>query len=386
MGLIRFYLAFSVTLWHVSYTSEINGYLAVICFYVMSGYYMSMVLNESYRGPGATLRFYAARYLRLFPPYLVILLLSCAFFALFDSSRLALPPFAGHPFSWFFTIFSNTTMFGLDVLKMMTIPQLQWPFDPSLPRIVPQGWSLGTELLFYLLAPFVVRRSLKVSVFVLVACIAVRMSLLSLPYDPWRYYFTPSVFCFFIMGHLSHRLGVLFNDSAPKRWIGLAALLVLPFLGYFAGVYLTREVDRPDTWIFLVLFTAALPFVFALTKDSSVDSMIGNLSYPLYLAHRLIFAIILLIATGTNNLSALKPGFTGEAIEFNTFWTIHGLIGAVLAAAMLHLIVERPVESIRGRIKTSTFAHGPRPPIYGSQGAELPSEGQKSDASRNFLH
>jgi peptidoglycan/LPS O-acetylase OafA/YrhL len=79
MGLIRFYLAISVAVWHISDTSlMINGYLAVICFYIISGYYMSMVLNGSYRGPGSTIRFYVARYLRLYPTYLVIAALSIA--------------------------------------------------------------------------------------------------------------------------------------------------------------------------------------------------------------------------------------------------------------------------------------------------------------------
>lgn len=347
MGLIRFYLAVSVAIWHISDTSlMINGYLAVICFYMISGYYMSMVLNESYRGPGSTFRFYVARYLRLFPTYFVVALFSILFFARFDPSGLLspqdlpLPSFAAAPFRWLFAIFSNASMLGLDALRLITLHDSNLSITSSLPRVVSQAWSLGIELLFYLAAPFMVRLPLKFAAAGLVACLAIQFSLLPFDYSVWRYYFTPSVFCFFLMGHMSHRLGALISDEKLKQRIGMMSLFVLPFAGYFAGVHVTRDIDLPESWLFMLLFAAILPFIFSLTRTSRINSLIGNLSYPLYLIHRLIYAAIAVLVSGQSDILTLGIG-----------WALFALGSAVLGSIVLHLVVEKRVEAFRQRFK-----------------------------------
>lgn len=343
MGLIRFYLAISVAVWHISdgWEAMINGYLAVIFFYMISGYYMSMVLNDTYRGPGSTCRFYFARYLRLYPAYLIVAVFSILFWRHADPSRLALPAFVSAPFTWLFTSFSNASIFGLDALHLITV---ELP-DQSLPRLIGPGWSLGIELQFYLLAPFLVRRSLKVAVSILVLSLMLRFSMLPLRYDPWRYYFSPSVFCFFFMGHVSHRLGALLQDGALKRRIGLVALVALPGLGYLNGVNVVRDIDRLDTWIFLILSAASLPFVFALTKNWKFDGAIGDLSYPLYLVHQLAFSVV-----------AISLGSSEGVLALGYSWAAFALVLAVLAAIILNVVIERPLEKLRRRVKTQKSA------------------------------
>lgn len=199
-------------------------------------------------------------------------------------------------------------MLGLDVLRFITLPESNIHLGVSPPRIVSQAWSLGMELWFYLAAPFIVRMPLKFSAAVLFACLAVRFFLLPFDYEPWRYYFAPSIFCFFLMGHMSHRLGALIASEALKWRIGLISLLALPFAGDFTSVNVTQDVDRIGTWIFIMLFAAALPFIFSLTKKSSIDSAVGNLSYPLYLVHRLVYAAMTVPFSGKSDVLALGLG------------------------------------------------------------------------------
>ena len=85
MGTIRLLLALAVVFGHASafgiippYTPQfgyfpIDATLAVHLFFVVSGFYMGLVLDEKYRNlDGWVWRFYLNRYFRLMPTYLVV--------------------------------------------------------------------------------------------------------------------------------------------------------------------------------------------------------------------------------------------------------------------------------------------------------------------------
>ena len=67
-GTLRFLLAVAVVIGHLNSASWLGTY-AVFCFYIISGYFMCLVMNERYR---FTLRgvwaFGLNRFLRIFPP------------------------------------------------------------------------------------------------------------------------------------------------------------------------------------------------------------------------------------------------------------------------------------------------------------------------------
>src|SRR5436305_1931213 len=78
MGYLRFYLATSVFVWH--FASRWTGtfmfsFTAVFCFFIISGFYMSLILNGPYRTAGLR-AFYFNRALRLYPTYLAALLVA----------------------------------------------------------------------------------------------------------------------------------------------------------------------------------------------------------------------------------------------------------------------------------------------------------------------
>jgi peptidoglycan/LPS O-acetylase OafA/YrhL len=93
MGLIRLLLAISVVLVHSPIINEwhsipiVGGELAVESFFMISGFYMAMVLTENYYSDDRpTSRAYGAfllsRILRIYPTYLIVLL-SAILFLLF---------------------------------------------------------------------------------------------------------------------------------------------------------------------------------------------------------------------------------------------------------------------------------------------------------------
>ena len=81
MGLIRVILAYSVVLGH---SASIHGYFivpaytAVTLFFIVSGFYMAMVLAEKYTGENRRREFYSNRVLRLYPTYVISVVLMIA--------------------------------------------------------------------------------------------------------------------------------------------------------------------------------------------------------------------------------------------------------------------------------------------------------------------
>ena len=92
MGILRFLLALSVIASHASGVGIplpnekqypmwasylIDGRHSVALFFIISGFYMAMILNTKYQNN--TLRFYGNRFLRLWPTYIIVLILACIF-------------------------------------------------------------------------------------------------------------------------------------------------------------------------------------------------------------------------------------------------------------------------------------------------------------------
>ena len=78
MGLIRLFLALSVVVWHIpgrTFTL-LDAQIAVLFFFITSGFYMALTINEVYAPRGGSARpgwrrgFYLSRILRLYPAYL----------------------------------------------------------------------------------------------------------------------------------------------------------------------------------------------------------------------------------------------------------------------------------------------------------------------------
>ncbi|MFZ6693376.1 hypothetical protein [Undibacterium sp. SXout20W] len=73
--------------------------------------------------------------------------------------------------------------------------------------LVPQAWTLGVELSFYLIAPFILREK-RTMLMLLALSLCVRVYLLYIglgEHDPWTYRFFPTELAFFLLGALSHQ-------------------------------------------------------------------------------------------------------------------------------------------------------------------------------------
>jgi len=313
MGAIRFLLAITVVINHTGALFGLvftDAYIAIKLFFIISGFYMSLILGEKYVGPGSYRLFITNRFLRLFPAYWMILALALAvslFFRLFlDSSLLLSPWFLRqdylNPVSSALLILANLSIFGQDILFFMGLakdtgalyfdanallsPQPAWFF-----LLIPQAWTLSLELTFYLLAPILVRRRLAVLLILAGAGFAVRYYIyrVELPIDPWEQRFFPAEFGFFILGILCHRFYARITTRAMRPWLPKA--VTLGFLGYLAVYQFLPGGFAKELFTYgLAIFT--LPYAFVFTKYVTWDRTIGELSYPIYISHWLIIVVL----------------------------------------------------------------------------------------------
>jgi peptidoglycan/LPS O-acetylase OafA/YrhL len=325
MGFVRLYLALSVVVWHIRGSAlpfTVNGYVAVILFFIISGFYMSLVLNGKYR-QAPVWRFYLARAMRLYPAYWVVLVLAIWFAAVSASGG----PWPASPVGWLLAVSSNIAIFGINY--------------GSTTALIPPAWSLALELQFYVFAPFIVARDIKLVGAVLVLALACRFAFFGVDFESWRYGFAPTDLCFFLLGAVSHRLSQLIDAPRFCRNAGIFAAIVLPALVGACNLVSVRDLDLSTLWVFYIAFAAALPFLFALSKDSSIDRIVGELSYPLYVCHWTV------IAATPYFLRGVIPGYYTSAAAFAL---------VLIAAVTLTVLIEAPAERLRQRFSRQPAA------------------------------
>lgn len=203
--------------------------------------------------------------------------------------------------------------------------------------MIPVAWTLAIELQFYLVAPFIVTRSLVFCFALLAAALLIRFRV------PGSYTFAPAAWCFFLIGHVSHRLSVRLSERILRQ-IAIAAITSLPLLGYLCSVSESLNLDRPQFWVFYLSASAAIPAIFTLTKTWRIDSFLGELSYPIYISHMLVIGLVMY--SWNQHLSFIPYDYHGLVC----------IVAVVIVAVLVHVLIQRPVDMRRESWRHQTIA------------------------------
>jgi peptidoglycan/LPS O-acetylase OafA/YrhL len=361
MGVLRVLLALFVIQFHggtvfPSWFPRLDGREAVQAFYIISGFYMALVLNRKYRDGASNALFWSNRYLRLWPSYAAVAVLWLGASAMLGRLLLlggpeSWPGIGGKlgalpPTSLAFVLLSNVSMLGLDWMYLLGFGPdgMVWaPFGSSTAHsgtgyiLNPAAFSLSTELVFYALAPFLARRGLRFQIVLAALALAYHLGLMALGrYDfATGYYLFPASLWFFSLGMLGfHAAG---PGTTLGRWLEARPLRNrVPALG--AGLLLAvgaLEVLHPPPALSRVLVIAPLlaaliPLLFSMTGRSRIDRGIGDMSYQIYVIH-LPMKYFLGQVLGVAAAAALFP------------WA------SVAGAAALYLCLDRPIDRFRQR-------------------------------------
>lgn len=342
-----------------------NSILAVQCFYLISGFYIQLIILEKYSiGENWKLDFYKSRLVRIFPVYYTFLLLTIILVGPGYIENASL-------LGGFIYIFNNAFIVGQDILRFFVFDQLNSEFifrgtqgaGSTLTRLG-QSWTLAIELTFYLVAPFLLLRSNFIIILILFLTILLRLVFGYYGYNngSWLYGFFPSELGIFLLGSLGCRFYIevlknnnlirislaycasLFNKEISDRQFIRVSLVFSSALIFCLLTFMTagknyipegawgRGISGMPYHHGAVIFATALtlPFLFYFTKNLQADRFIGELSYPVYLGHILI-------------LEFVKRGIQAE------FQVAYVMFITVLIAIPIVLWIERPLTNFRHR-------------------------------------
>ena len=354
MGIIRLLLALSVVIAHSTEGKLlgfelVGGQAAVQAFYVISGFYMALVLNRKYGTDLSGYKtFILARIFRLFPAYLFVLLLTIVLAVTAIVPHPALDrwreygPIFGPPAHVLFGL-SQFTLIGQDLSLFTSFDTTTGAisYDSNLAQTTPgtmpgsrmmfvgQAWTLSVELMFYCIAPLIVRRIGLIGV-LFCASWGVRIALAKLGYrdDPFLYRFFPSELAMFLLGSLAYHLYNRYESNRDQMarlgWISLLGMLAVILFLFFSKNLPLRS---------LIVSTSmglSVPFIFALTKNMKWDRWIGELSYPVYICHELVRLAMI----------QWMPAHAGAA---------YFVVSTLIASILLMVCVEGPFERMRAR-------------------------------------
>jgi peptidoglycan/LPS O-acetylase OafA/YrhL len=314
MGILRFLLAVSVVAAHsgpIFGAPFMPGTFAVETFFMISGFYMSLILTDKYVGPGSTWSFYSNRYLRLYPTYFVVLIATWMWILSGHGNQVPWQAAYEKMQSWqqAVFVFSNWTLIGLDIPRLLhfspdtgflafvdaTKPAPAGYFWAGDLTTVWQAWSVGLEIWFYLTAPFLVRRNLGWLLVLAAASMGVKVYLKT--QGIYSYEFLPAQFVFFIFGMFGHRFWRAYRQTlGQQKHLGWLVVITALLTMFFPWWQLPLQ-----RWIYYVLIACSLPFLFACTRKIGWDRWIGNLSYPIYLVHVLVKDVVVSLGVRDSN-------------------------------------------------------------------------------------
>lgn len=371
MGILRLFLAFIVVITHSSGgpgLEVIGGAEAVRVFFIISGFYMALILSEKYlgaRGPGLRL-FYSNRALRIMPLLWVALAGELVVAGIMHHMG-ALPPnhwlsLAEHlkqndrlPLLATYAL-TQVSGLGVDVMHVFSLGPdgaahfysgpvsggeiRAWEVYP-----LAHAWTVSCELVFYLLAPALNGLRTRALVFWMIlgpVAVFAAAQVLGQPLASVASSFmAPFQLSFFILGMVSYRF---YRCRLPAG--GAAARVVcLLMVACFGAILLFYQKLPPFSHMGsqACLYGGAalvVPVLFQWSKSLRWDRVLGELSYPVYLVH---FTVIRVLES-----PEVRAVFGSEFYGMLGYPLV-AMSGAVLVAWVLMVAFDRRMNEWRQR-------------------------------------
>lgn len=327
-GYIRFILALLVLLSHTGVTiNGLNpGVIAVVIFYMLAGGVVTHLWQDIIpQDKNKLLYFYKDRILRIFPLYLYIAVLTLLFITITGYGN---PQFSA------LALVNNALIIPLNyymVLDNTILTQPSW-------WLIPQSWSLGTELQAYLLLPFIlIYKRIRQSVFITSFAIYMIANLNLINTDYFGYRLLPGVFFIFLLGGMLKET----QTSTSKITQSMLVFIIIAIsYGLFTYFNAFTHVYAQETMTGLLIGIPLLTLAGRTTIKLPFNTLAASLSYGLFLSHFLVIWFL--------DYIHLPP--TETLLYYGT------VIALSLTIAYSGLaLIETRINSIRMRPKAKTY-------------------------------
>ncbi|MGN8278677.1 acyltransferase family protein [Pseudomonas sp. SMN5] len=315
MGVYRLLLALLVAISHmgVTFMGFNPGVVAVVSFLIISGFVMTSLIERNYGTAGHIGVFYLDRLLRLYPQFLLYFVLSCLVI------HFLLP---GTPQAEALTLENIVT-------SLPILPLGFYMYGITVPEILPPGWSLGLEMCFYLLIPFLILYRARGIAFALSVTIFLVAALGYIDTDIYGYRLLPGVLFIFLCG------SYLYRARAKGLWIVSITTLVaaLMFVAIVTGV-IPRRPFNAEVTLGIVLGQPAV-WLLSRLRHRRWDEFLGNISYGVFLNHFVVMYV----------LRAFWP------VEYSTLIITAVLVLSFVLSGVSYYSIERPALKLRHALR-----------------------------------
>jgi len=331
INLVRFILAFNVTAFHLwNSLARGAGPVAVMAFFYLSGYVTAQTAREVYTTARQAGAYLLNRFLRIYPQYIVAVLLSLAAVYRYPEVADHINDYMSWPDGWVEWI-PQFAIFGL--------------YESNV-RLLPAAWVLSTELYFYLLIGLVTGHSRNLTVALVLVSLPVG-ALCALHILPFDFYGHPVGNGFvFALGSMTY----YYRDSIRvSRQI--FAIACSAYLLHTYAVPLLGGSDLDNGNIAGSLASFSLIVVYLMRNDFKnrriVDfaNVLGKISYPMFLTHWTVCVFVSSLFFGGLASYDAKTVLDGAVYFLSMF-------AAILACSMFfYQFIDKPVERIRRAIR-----------------------------------
>ncbi|EAS9161122.1 acyltransferase [Salmonella enterica] len=259
------------------------GIYGVSIFYVVSGVSLYISYHKKEWSLGNIVHFFAKRFFRLAPAYWIAMMIAVPVILLNSSS---------------FTISSSTYFYNISLLFGI--------FEPE-KYLITGGWSIGNEVVFYLIFPVMISCASRKWIFMVMYAASFYIYLYFAfieisPDNPlgsqWYTYINPFNQLFFftsgmMIGWFANNVSykLTSRESSSMLVVCAALLLIFPFNGGDIGL-----VTQWNRVLFTVLCVGIVFFAFHVITDVKsiicrVLKFLGDISYTIYILHGAFYSL-----------------------------------------------------------------------------------------------
>ncbi|QKZ13029.1 acyltransferase family protein [Spirosoma sp. KUDC1026] len=308
--------------------------MGVQLFYVLSAF--TLFLSQQKRNTGETgaTSFFRRRYVRIAPLYYVAIIYYICQLAY--TQHLSVTTFVER----------NTTNILANVFLIHGLNSV-W-----INSIIPGGWSVGVEVLFYALVPYLFTRITSLNRAVLFTscallfgfCLTALLINISIPglQANYLYYYLPFQLPVFGCGIIAYFL-IVRNDYRIKPYTGIIALSVLAFvvvskqLGHHIGLELPHTLHFYGSIGFILLLVGLAKRPVWLLVNRATE-YVGKVSYSAYLTH---FGVLFWMNQVMPREFIPVENLTTNVINFHLKFLLIVLV-TVCVSTITYQLIEKP--------------------------------------------
>lgn len=347
MGYLRLLLSAIVVYGHIVGLPIYNGRIdfrqpifwmhtnAVFGFYVLSGFLITKITNETYANTlSGKIRFAANRVLRIYPVYWLCLAIGTLLIVLTD-----------HKAHFFYSslIISNNMGDWIREFFILDINNFKPPPHGKV-SILPSAWSLCTELYYYAIIGFITGcyKRLTLILFILSAAITFYYWQLGTSFFKMYLPIQSPAAVFFLGSLLYHYRKCFENMLSGKFYSCIFMAFIITVLPDILGLYKTY--DHTSKLLYMYGLSFFYCYIILSLYDSGtkkkasiIENFCADIAFPIFLIHWAVAGFLWVQFPTLQSAKILHFCFT--------------LAGSILASCFVYVLVERPLKKWRALLR-----------------------------------